>query len=60
MSGPGITINSASYSGDAASSGIYSNGSTVARGVAPADTGVILSKGRVTDFTNSSGQSNQT
>jgi hypothetical protein len=59
MFGPGITINSATYSGDPASSGIYSNGSTVAPGVTPADTGVILSTGRVTDFTNSSGQANQ-
>lgn len=53
--GDGTTIVSASYSGDANSSGIYSGADTTSAGVAPADSGVILSTGRVTDFTNSSG-----
>ena len=57
--GDGATVSSASYSGSNYSSGIYSNGDSVAPGVTPGDTGVILSTGRATDFTNSSGSSNQ-
>lgn len=53
--GSGITVNSATYTGAAGSSGIYSNADTVSPGVAPADTGVILSTGNVTSFTNNSG-----
>ncbi|MFT6459736.1 choice-of-anchor L domain-containing protein [Pseudophaeobacter arcticus] len=56
--GDGTTVVSASYSGDAASSGIYSGADTTVAGVAPADSGVILSTGHVDDFTNSSGTSN--
>lgn len=56
--GDGVTVVSASYSGDNRSSGIYSDGETTSPGVTPGDTGVILSTGRVRDFTNSSGQSN--
>ncbi|WP_417699268.1 Hint domain-containing protein [Pseudophaeobacter sp.] len=56
--GDGTTIVSASYSGDAASSGIYSGADTTVAGVAPSDSGVILSTGYVKDFTNSSGTSN--
>lgn len=57
--GPGVTVVSASYSGDNRSSGIYTNGDTVSPGVTPGDTGVMLSTGRLSDFTNSSGQANQ-
>ena len=57
--GDGVTVVSASYSGDNGSSGIYSGGETTSPGVTPGDTGVIFSTGRVTDFTNSSGQANQ-
>ncbi|MBV2359685.1 Hint domain-containing protein [Thalassococcus sp. CAU 1522] len=57
--GDGVTVVSASYSGDSRSSGIYSGGDSTSPGVVPGDTGVILSTGRVRDFTNSSGQSNQ-
>ncbi|MEP0153096.1 choice-of-anchor L domain-containing protein [Pseudophaeobacter sp.] len=56
--GDGTTVVSASYSGDAASSGIYSGADTTVAGVAPADSGVILSTGHVDDFTNSSGSTN--
>ena len=56
--GSGVTVNSATYSGDPLSSGIYSNGDTISAGVVPGDTGVILSTGRVADFTNSSGTTN--
>lgn len=57
--GDGVTVVSASYTGDNRSSGIYSDGDNTSPGVTPGDTGVILSTGRATDFTNSSGQSNQ-
>ena len=57
--GDDIFIISASYSGDAASSGIYSDGINTAGGFAPSDTGVILSTGQAADVTNSSGEANQ-
>lgn len=56
--GSGITVNSATYTGAAGSSGIYTNADTVSPGVAPSDSGVILSTGNVADFTNSSGTLN--
>jgi hypothetical protein len=57
--GNGATVITANYSGDNRSSGIYSDGDATSPGVVPGDTGVILSTGRATDFTRSSGQSNQ-
>ncbi|MGR3712231.1 MAG: Hint domain-containing protein [Shimia sp.] len=51
-------IVSSQYNGDAASSGIYTGADTTSAGVAPADSGVILSTGHVDDFTNSSGTTN--
>jgi len=57
--GNGVTVTSASYSGSSYSSAIYSNGDSLAPGVTPGDSGVIFSTGRATNFTNSSGQSNQ-
>jgi len=56
--GGGATVNSATYSGDPLSSGIYTDGDTVSPGVTPGDTGVILSTGHVDDFTNSDGSTN--
>jgi plastocyanin len=50
--GDGVTVVSATYSGDALSSGIYTDGDAVSGGVTPSDTGVILSTGRVDDFTS--------
>ncbi|TCP63294.1 Hint domain-containing protein [Rhodovulum bhavnagarense] len=50
--GDGVTVVSASYTGDARSSGIYTDADTISPGVAPGDSGVILSTGRVDDFTN--------
>jgi hypothetical protein len=58
MFGTGINILSASFTGAAASSGIYSGGLTTSPGVVPSDTGVILSTGKASDFTNSSGDPN--
>ncbi|NSY36963.1 choice-of-anchor L domain-containing protein [Leisingera sp. ANG59] len=56
--GDGVTVTSASYSGDTLSSGIYSGADTTTPGVAPADSGVILSTGHARDFTNSDGSTN--
>ncbi|MCG7628136.1 choice-of-anchor L domain-containing protein [Epibacterium sp. MM17-32] len=58
MFGNGISIESASYTGAGGASGIYSDGDTVAPDVTPSDSGVILSTGNATDFTNSSGTTN--
>jgi hypothetical protein len=55
MFGHGITIVSASYTGAASASGIYSNGDTVAPDLTPSDTGVILSTGNAVDVTNDPG-----
>ncbi|MCA0870589.1 Hint domain-containing protein [Seohaeicola saemankumensis] len=57
--GDGVTVVSASYSGDNRSSAIYSNGDALAPGATPGDTGVILSTGRANHYTNSNGQANQ-
>ncbi len=57
--GDGVTVVGASYTGDRNSSGIYNNGLSKSPGVAPSDTGVILSTGRVRDFTNNNGEANQ-
>jgi hypothetical protein len=57
--GDGVTVVAASYSGDNRASGIYSNGDTVSPDVTPSDTGVILSTGRVRNFTNTNGEANQ-
>ena len=56
--GDGVTVTTATYSGDALSSGIYSGADTTTPGVAPADSGVILSTGYARDFTNSDGSTN--
>lgn len=56
--GDGVVVNSASYTGDNNSKAIYSNGQ-LAPGVVPSNTGVILSTGRVTDFTQSNGDPNR-
>ena len=53
--GEGTTIVSASYTGDRESSGIYSNGDSIAPGVTPSDTGVMFSTGNLDAFTNSGG-----
>lgn len=57
--GPGVSVLSASYSGDIDSAGIYSNGDTDAPGATPGDSGIILSTGNAEDFTNSTGEANQ-
>jgi hypothetical protein len=57
--GPGVEVRGASYTGDSDSAGIFSNANNVSPGVTPGDTGVILSTGDAEDFTNASGQVNQ-
>ena len=51
MFGPGVTIESASYTGDRDSSGIYSDGDSISPGVMPGDTGVMFSTGDLRGFT---------
>ncbi len=53
-----IVAGSASYTGDNDSSGIYTNGNSIAPGVTPGDTGVMFSTGDLRGFTNNSSQSN--
>ncbi|MEL7167569.1 MAG: choice-of-anchor L domain-containing protein, partial [Pseudomonadota bacterium] len=57
--GDGVQVQGASYTGDIDSAGIYSGGDSIAPGVTPGDTGVILSTGNAESFTNSSGDANQ-
>ena len=57
--GPGVTVQSASYSGDRVSSGIYTGGDSITPGVTPSDSGVILTTGRVQNFTQGSGDPNR-
>jgi Ca2+-binding RTX toxin-like protein len=54
MFGVGVEVVSATYTGDPRSSGIYKNGEAAAD-VVPADSGVILSTGLVTDFVGPNG-----
>ncbi len=57
--GDGVVIVDASYTGDNRSAGIFRDGSSIAPNATPSDTGVILSTGRADDYTNSSGDANQ-
>lgn len=49
--GDGVTIVSATYTGDNRASGIYSGGDAISPFATPSDTGVILSTGQVRAFT---------
>ncbi|MCM2561783.1 Hint domain-containing protein [Lutimaribacter sp. EGI FJ00015] len=53
--GDGVTIVSASYTGDRDSSGIYTDGDSVSPEVTPGDTGVMFSTGDLRGFTNGPG-----
>ncbi|MDT8326526.1 MAG: Hint domain-containing protein [Roseovarius sp.] len=58
--GDGVQVISASYTGDRDSSGIYTNGDSIAPGITPSDTGVMFSTGDLRGFTNNNFfQSNQ-
>ncbi|MEO0771643.1 MAG: Hint domain-containing protein [Pseudomonadota bacterium] len=50
--GDSVQIVSATYTGDRDSSGIYTNGDTIAPGVVPGDSGILLSTGDLRGFTN--------
>lgn len=56
--GAGVSVESATYSGDPDSSGIYTGADTTSAGVAPSDSGVILSTGHADDFTNGNNRFN--
>jgi len=56
--GSGIKIVSARYSGQSNQAGIYSGALSTSPGVAPSDSGLILSTGKVADFTQSAGDAN--
>lgn len=56
--GAGVEVVDATYYGDRRSSGTYSDGDDTSGGVTPGDTGVILSTGRTSNFTQSNGSSN--
>jgi Ca2+-binding RTX toxin-like protein len=56
--GSGIQVVNATYTGGTGSAGIYSGADTTIAGISGSDRGVILSTGRVGDFTNSSGTGN--
>jgi len=57
--GAGTVVVDATYSGWSLSSAIYSGGDSIAPGATPSDTGVILSTGRVRDYTQSNGDPNR-
>jgi len=57
--GSGVTVTSATYTGDNNSSAIYSNGDALSPDATPGDTGVILSTGRANRFTQSNGDPNR-
>ena len=56
--GSGVTVSSATFAGDPSAAGIYSGALATIPGISPTDSGVILSTGKVADFTNSSGTTN--
>ncbi|MFN3723536.1 MAG: Hint domain-containing protein [Paracoccaceae bacterium] len=58
MFGSGVTVVGASYTGPRDSSATFTNGN-LAAGVLPSNSGVILSTGNVTDFTQSGGDPNR-
>jgi len=51
MFGDGVTVVSASYTGDNDSSGIYTNGNAISGMVTPGNTGVMFSTGDLRGFT---------
>ncbi|XHE54688.1 Hint domain-containing protein [Phaeobacter sp. BS34] len=57
--GDSVQVVDASYTGDTRASAIYSDGDTIAPGATPSDTGIILSTGQASAYTNSTGEANQ-
>ncbi len=60
MFGDGIKVISATYTGDPLSAGIFTDGDKLANGAVPSDQGVILSTGHARNYTNGTGDANQT
>lgn len=56
--GNGVTVGTATLTGATGASGTFSGATTTLGSIAPSDTGIILSTGNATDFTNSSGTTN--
>ncbi len=56
--GSGVSIVSASYTGQSGQAGLYSGALATCPGVAPSDAGLILSTGSVAGFTQVSGDAN--
>lgn len=54
-----VTVVGASYTGDDRASAIYTNANTISPGVAPSDSGVILSTGQAQAFTTVGPESNR-
>ena len=59
MFGEGVTVVSASYTGDSRSSGTFKGGDAKSPEITPSDEGVILSTGHVKDFSNQNGKFNK-
>lgn len=57
--GNGVTVVSASYSGESNSSGTYTNGDSISPEVTPANSGIILTTGHLRNFTQGSGDPNR-
>jgi hypothetical protein len=57
--GAGTIVDDARYFGWSQSSAIFTGGDTIAPGATPADSGVILSTGRATNYTRSNGDPNR-
>lgn len=57
--GDGVVVVGATYSGSSYSSGTYSGGNATSPGVLPGNTGVILSTGYASSFTQSNGDPNR-
>lgn len=53
--GPGVTVQGATYTGDNRSAGVYSQGNGIPNTATPADSGVILSTGRISNFFSNAG-----
>ncbi|MEL7214803.1 MAG: Hint domain-containing protein [Pseudomonadota bacterium] len=56
--GDGFTVNTATYSGDNNSSGVYTGAASSNPGVLPSDTGVLFSTGLTSNFANAGGGNN--
>ncbi len=57
--GNGTTVTGASFTGDTRSRGTFANGNALSPGTVPGDTGVILSTGKIADYTQSNGDPNR-